>query len=541
MDVLASWLDTLLGGLLWIALASAVGGVAWQVCGVRAWRYTSEASRVMVARGVTVLSVGAVGAALAQGLRLAVKAWLLLATFGPVPWSTIAHTLPFRAGGARCLLALGLGLVAWGLRTRPASHGRWAVLSLLAAGMLLSGAWLGHAAGRDQGRVGLMTLTVLHEAGGTIWLGGLIQLGTVWGLVWRRPELRELWGVWLGRFSWLATGAVVVLVSAGVVLAWSYVATWQGLLGTGYGSLVMAKAGLLAGALALGGLNAWAVHRGRRGGVTMTRCTLVPGILEGEILLVSGLMMVAVGLASLPPAADMPDEQVRNSEVTAMFRPKWPRLTSPPVAAVRAEPGATSADNLGAPHGAKADWSEFNHNVAGLGVLLIGGCGLAAQVWKGPWARYWPVSWFALAGFLVVRSDPNDWPLGPTGWWDGLWQADVLQHRLAVLLTCGLGLLEWRVRTSRLPRPGGSSLFPGLCALGGVLLLTHVHGALEPQQEFLIQVSHTAMGVLALFVACGRWLELRLPPPASRLAGLSAHLAFLGIGLLLVFYREPSG
>jgi hypothetical protein len=49
------------------------------------------------------------------------------------------------------------------------------------------------------------------------------------------------------------------------------------------------------------------------------------------------------------------------------------------------------------------------------------------------------------------------------------------------------------------------------------------------------------MGVLALFVACGRWLELRLPPPASRLAGLSAHLAFLGIGLLLVFYREPSG
>jgi putative copper resistance protein D len=46
---------------------------------------------------------------------------------------------------------------------------------------------------------------------------------------------------------------------------------------------------------------------------------------------------------------------------------------------------------------------------------------------------------------------------------------------------------------------------------------------------------------LALIVACGRWLELRLEPPAGRFAGLSAHLALLGIGLLLVFYREHPG
>jgi copper resistance protein D len=407
--------------------------------------------------------------------------------------------------------------------------------------MLLSGAWLGHGAGRDQGRVALMTLTVLHEAGGAIWLGGIIQLGTLWGLVRRRPELRELWGVWLGRFSGLATGAVVVSVTAGLALAWSYVGTWQGLLGTGYGSLVVAKAGLLTGALALGGMNYWAVHRGRRRGVHMTAPTLAPGVLEGEILLLGGLMLVAVALASLPPAADTPDEQARASEVAAVFRPKWPRLTSPPLAAVR--PGASRASTGGAAAqpGAKADWSDFNHNVAGLGVLVIGGCGFAAQVWKGSWAKHWSLGWVALAGFLLVRSDPNDWPLGPTGWWEGLWQADVLQHRLATLLTCGLGLLEWRARTAPAPRPWVSSLFPGLCGLGGVLLLTHAHGALEPRQEFLIQVPHTAMGVLALLVACGRWLEFRLAPPVGRFAGLIAHLALLGIGLLLVFYREHPG
>jgi len=541
MDVLASWLETLLGGLLWIALASAVGGVVWQVCGVRAWRCTSEAARVMVVRGVTVLSVGAAGVALAQGLQLAVKAWLLRTAFGPAPLSVVAHTLPFRAGGARALLALGLALAAGGVRQRPASRRRWAGVTLLAAGVLLSGAWLSHAVGRPQARVALMTLTVLHEMGGAIWLGGVIHLSALWGLARQRPDLREVWVFWLGRFSGLATGAVLLSLTAGVGLAWSYVGTWQGLLGTGYGTLVVAKGGLLAVALALGGMNSWTAHRGRRRGVNLTASTLVPGVLEGEILLLSGLMMVAVALASLPPAADTPDEQARGSEVAAVFWPKWPRLTSPPLAAVL--PGASGASTASteALLVANADWSDFNHNVAGLCVLVIGGCALAAQVWGGSWAKHWPLGWVALAGFLLVRSDPNDWPLGPTGWWDGLWQAEVLQHRLATLLACGLGLLEWRARTASAPRPWVSHLFPGLCALGGVLLLTHAHSALEPQQEFLIQVSHTAMGVLALIMACGRWLELRLAPPVGRVASLSAHLALLGIGLLLVFYREHLG
>src|SRR5262245_44968478 len=344
----------------------------------------------------------------------------------------------------------------------------------------MSGARLSHGVGRIHGRAALMTLTVLHEAGGAIWLGGIIQLGTLWRLVRRRPELRELWVVWLGRFSGLATGAVVVSVTAGVALAWSYGGTWQGLLGTGYGTLVVAKGGLLAMVLALGGMNYWAAHRGHRRGVNMTASTLVPGLLEGEILLLSGLMMVAVALASLPPAADTPDEQAHGSEVAAVFQPKWPRLTSPPLAAVLPGASGASADGAEALLVANADWSDFNHNVAGLFVLVIGLCGPAAEVGGGSGGKHWPLGWVALAPFLLVRSDPSDWPLGPTGLWDGLWQAEVLQHRLATLLAAGLGLLEWRARAAFAPRPWSPYLFPGLCALGGILLLTHAHSALEP-------------------------------------------------------------
>jgi len=38
-----------------------------------------------------------------------------------------------------------------------------------------------------------------------------------------------------------------------------------------------------------------------------------------------------------------------------------------------------------------------------------------------------------------------------------------------------------------------------------------------------------------------RVLEIRLAPPASRMAGLGAVAAMLMIGLLLTFYKEPVG
>ena len=79
-----------------------------------------------------------------------------------------------------------------------------------------------------------------------------------------------------------------------------------------------------------------------------------------------------------------------------------------------------------------------------------------------------------------------------------------------------------------------------LGALGGILLLTHSHTAFQPKASFLVQVTHATMGGLAAVVAAGRWLELRLAPPAGRVAGGAAALAMLIIALILVFYREAN-
>ena len=93
-------------------------------------------------------------------------------------------------------------------------------------------------------------------------------------------------------------------------------------------------------------------------------------------------------------------------------------------------------------------------------------------------------------------------------------------------------------------------LFPLLCAFGGILLLTHAHAEFELKTEFLIQSTHVTMGLLAMLMASGRWLELRLENAEgahrhaelqveARVAGLLAIFAMFLIGNIMMYYLEP--
>ena len=156
------------------------------------------------------------------------------------------------------------------------------------------------------------------------------------------------------------------------------------------------------------------------------------------------------------------------------------------------------------------------------------------------WARYWPMGFVALAVFLFFRSDAETWPLGPIGFWESTFgKGEVLQHRIATLLVFTLGIMEWRVRNNKWRFHRLPYMFPILCASRGIMLLTHSHVGFEPTSEFLIQVSHTTMGLLAIVMACGRWLELRLSPQAAHVAGFIAVSAMSLISAILMFYREP--
>src|SRR4030095_13464811 len=92
---------------------------------------------------------------------------------------------------------------------------------------------------------------VPHQLGAAVWVGGLVQLGALWRLARRDARTAAAWPTLVRRFSGLAAAAVGVLLLSALPLTWTYAGSWRGLVGTGYGSLVVTKAALLVAVLAL--------------------------------------------------------------------------------------------------------------------------------------------------------------------------------------------------------------------------------------------------------------------------------------------------
>jgi len=535
----ADFFDGLLGGAILVTLAIALGGVAFALLVVP--RDAGAATEALRARAAAVLAWGAALLAACQVVVLGLKAIVLAGYLGPDVIARYPGTLQFRAGVARAACAAALAVAALLARRRPAAAGRWIAVVALAACTALAGAWLVHAAGRLDNRVRLMTFTVLHQIAASVWAGGLIHLGSAWRLGRRDPAVRALWPRLVARFSAFAMTSVVTLVLLGLPLATWYVDSWDGLVGTGYGSLVVTKVGLLVAALALASGNLAAVRGFRRRGDRVPLHARVPYLVEAESILVVVLLFTAASLSSQPPARDTTDERATPAEVLEVFRPKLPALRTPSVGRML----ANSSDPYAAIGGERTvvaySWSNFSHNVAGLFVLAMSLLALASARWR--WARRWPLLLVALGVFVFLRSMAVDgvWPFGPRGFWHTtLMSAEDMQHRLAAVLAVTLGLVEWRARRDDRPDSRLAYVFPALAAAGGLLLLVHSHVAFEVKSSYLIQITHTFMGTLAVLLACGRLLDLRLDSRLGRLAGIGSSLAMLLIALTLIFYREAN-
>jgi len=430
-------------------------------------------------------------------------------------------------------LSLCLAVVAIWLFGRSASLLRWIVAVIFSVLLMISAAWLAHAVSRLEGRAPLMIVTVLHQLGAVVWTGGIIHL-VGFGLLWRKMGGEDPVGPrLLVRFSSVAVASMAFVLGPGLYLAWSYIGDWGALIGTGYGIMVLTKVALLAGALILGTLSFFVLN-GRNSPVIAAR---VPAFVEAEVGLGITLLLVAASLTSLPPAADVVADRATPSEVLARFVPKLPRFSSPPVRQLLAA-AAPIDDTLSKRQPEEYAWSEYNHHTAGFFVFLMGLLAIAERTRRARWARHWPLLLLGLAAFLFLRNDPRAWPLGPAGFWESMILPDVLQHRLIVLLVVGLAVFEWMVRAGRLAAPGFRLVFPILCAVGGALLLTHSHAMFNLKSEFLAEVSHAPMGILAVFMGWGRWLEIRLPPHENTVPGWVWSVSLVLIGLILLFYRE---
>src|SRR5919198_5541892 len=245
MQAFAAFLNAFLKSLLLIADSCAVGGLVFGLVILKAGRDPLAIEGGLAHRTITFRRTGAGVMAVAQLAELATDGWLLAETIHRSPLPAYLHTLHFQAGLARALLAAALALATLRLERRPEETQGWIGATGMAVLLVLSGAWLVHAAGRIEGRLPLMAMTVLHQLGASVWIGGILFLVVLWRRVRKAPELRPLWPVVLRSFAWVGGGSVALLLAAGIPLALRYIGSWQGLIGTAYGSLVLAKGVLL--------------------------------------------------------------------------------------------------------------------------------------------------------------------------------------------------------------------------------------------------------------------------------------------------------
>ncbi|OQK18293.1 copper resistance protein [Methyloprofundus sedimenti] len=544
MEGIADFLDSIIGGIDLICYSLVIGGLVWGLFILRPWEYAHKQNKVhiiLTEQTIRLIYQGAFALAIVQFIKIILKIWLMDSILERWPFPEFASTTQFIGGIFRLSLAIALATFVYSvLRHNAYSRKQWFNAAIIAGLMIISGAWLVHAAGRFEYRVILMALTTIHQVSAAVWIGGVFQLVSIWQLTRQKQIPDSYWPDSLRRFSRLGMIAVAGILLSGTPMALNYITSWNGFIGTGYGNILLVKFLLLAIALGFAWLNRRAVLQYASSANKHDVFNRVPYYIEAETFVLITLLFTAASLASQPPAIDIPGLTATWGEVLHSFAPRIPLTTSPSHAALLAGEAGRTAIIGQTPSAAATAWSDYNHNIAGIFVTVMSLFAMLSYRKSLTWTRYWPVGFIGLGIFILLRADAETWPNGTMGFWESMLEnGEIFQHRIATLLVFLLGGIELRARMTSDPESKLPYIFPILCAFGGLMLLTHSHVGFQAKSSFLIQIGHTFMGLFALIMAIGRWLELKLDSPGKNIAGFISGFAFFQIGLILIFYQEP--
>ncbi len=538
---LFGYLGILLHGLVIVSQSMALGGVLFLVFLARP--HAGVLGADIVRRTARIAAISALCLLAVEAVNVTMQLAVLTSTLA-VPVSGVITANFAVAGIVKAAAAGVLAVLLWrGAGAAPLLAA--CVVELVAATLTT------HAAARLSDNALLLGVEFLHQLGAAIWIGGIPCFVMALARL-RDGQAFRLVG---GRFSRMSMLGVAAILVSGCTMCVFYIGSWQAFYGTAYGVMVGAKIGMFLMLLALGAGNFFAVERLRRD--PSTPVLRLRRFAEVEIGIGITIFFCAASLTSVPPGVDLTADRATWSDVVDRdFTPVWPSLVSPAhaglgipalqaqlnrEAAARAqEPRAAFVEGSGELPPRNADdiaWSEYNHHWSGIFVLAIGVLALLNQAGLR-WARHWPLVFLGLAAFLLVRSDPEVWPLGDIGLLESLRDVEVVQHRMFAALPIAFGLFEWGVRTGRIRAPWAAYVFPLICAGGGALLLTHSHAIANVKDQLLIEWTHTPLALAAVVAGWSRWLELRLPGRIARVSGWIWPACFVLIGALLFFYRE---
>ena len=538
MTDILEFISGLLDGAALIALAVAIGGAAYALMVLRVLKETHPVQEQVSSPTLRASYWGAVIFGLCRLIQLVLKPWALADATGVWAIDLFIKTQVFQSTATSVVLIFGLAWLLSLVRQQPKSLKYWTWTLILISAFMINEAWLSHGASRLEDRGPLMFVTILHLLGASVWAGGVFHLLCSWRVIIRHSQKGDYWPTLVSRFSPVGMSSVGLILFPGIFLGWSYIGHWTGLIGTGYGNMLLAKIALFFFVLVLAAFNYFS---GRSWKLTGTRGSLfssVPSYIEVEIVLAGTILFTAAALTSFPPAIDVSEDTATPVEMWMMFSPKLPHLSGPQLVMIDA-PELT--DLRTGKVGKKEDmsWDRFNHNISGMVVVILAILAFIDCMRWAPWARHWPMLFVGFSILIVLFANPDHWPLGPIGFLDSARDTEVVQHWLAGFVVFGLGLFEWSARQGKLKQSMLRFLFPCLCIFGGLILLTHSHNQDDLKIDFLTQSTHVAMGLIGVFVGCSRWLELRLAPPYDRVAGLVAVSGIMLVGFILLFYISP--
>jgi putative copper resistance protein D len=193
----------------------------------------------------------------------------------------------------------------------------------------------------------------------------------------------------------------------------------------------------------------------------------------------------------------------------------------------------------GSPEGVA--YSEFNHHLAGVFVLLIGlselrgGLGVTMLAWS----RFLlPLAMLGAGGFLIIWSDHEAWPIGYKSFAETYFSDDweTVQHKLYAILLLSVGAIEMLRRTDRVKHFAWGMPLPVFALIGGVMLFLHSHGAHPAAHK--IAIHHAVMGTTALVAGlCKITAGIKRQEGRSPW-GIAWAVLVLLIGVELLFYTE---
>ena len=483
------------------------------------------------------LRIAAIILILVQALYIACEALLLIELSG-FQLGEIAGASFFLAG----IVSIVCGLLIIFLSYK-AKHSLW-VLFPLALGVIAAMVATSHAASRLESRGVLMNFTALHLVAVGCWVGGLPYLL----LSLRAHPNPEAEHRTLRRFSSVAMISVGVIVVTGLGTCLYYFDSWSAVYGTAYGVMLASKAALFAVLLLLGAVNRSIVNRNSKEDITSRLRYFV----ATEIGLAMAVILIAVSMTTQPPAVDMRAQRVDRATILDRITPRWPRLQTPAVTeltpatrpldkqAAAALPATyVPGEKIHTPNTpSDIAWSEYNHHWVGLVLLLIGIAAVLARTGRIGIAKHWPLLFILMGVFIFLRADPENWPLGPNGFWESFDEAEVLQHRVAVLLVIAFAVFEWRVQLRTSKWKYAPMVFPAVCVAGGMLLVTHTHSLNNVKEELLAEMSHIPLALLAILAGWSRWLQFQLPKRDQTVVSWIWPLCFSLMGAILLNYRE---